>query len=135
MPSSSKIRATLCLFGGLIRLLISALTASLYRRIDHVLKPPGVLTRGGDNFPETGEVESNRFGYSTELEATALRTTEIKAGENKEIEMSSNNLSRSEYKRAITIRFLSEKSRIAYREEKWRRRRRDFKLVKRVARG
>jgi hypothetical protein len=40
--------------GGLIRLLTSALTASLYRRIGHVLKPPGVLTRGGGIFPETG---------------------------------------------------------------------------------
>jgi len=33
MPSSSEIRAMLCLWGGFIRLLISALTASLQRRI------------------------------------------------------------------------------------------------------
>lgn len=86
-------------------------------------------------FLKPGEVESNRFGYSTELEAKALRTTEIKAGENKEIEMSSNNLSRSEYKRAITIRFLSEKSRIAYREEEVAKKKTRFQVSDKGSEG
>jgi hypothetical protein len=54
MPSSSEIRATLCLFGGLIRLLTSALTASLYRRIGHVLKPPGLQIKGVISFLKPG---------------------------------------------------------------------------------
>ncbi len=54
MPSSSEILATLCLCGGLIRLLTSALTASLYPRIGHVLKPPGVLMRGVTTFLKPG---------------------------------------------------------------------------------
>ncbi|MEY4801671.1 MAG: hypothetical protein RLZZ274_402, partial [Cyanobacteriota bacterium] len=39
---------------GLIRLLTSALTASLYRRISHVLKPPDVLIRGVTTFLKPG---------------------------------------------------------------------------------
>ena len=56
MPSSSEIQATLCLCGGLIRLLTSALTASLYRRINHVLKPPDVLIIGVTTVLKPGEL-------------------------------------------------------------------------------
>jgi hypothetical protein len=57
MPSSSEIQATLCLCGGLIRRLTSALTTLLYRRIGHVLKPAGVLMRGVTSFPNPGAHE------------------------------------------------------------------------------
>ena len=61
MPSSSEIQATLCLCGGLIRLLISVLTASLYRRISHVLKPPDVLIRGVTTFLKPGVAASHAY--------------------------------------------------------------------------
>ena len=54
MPSSSAIRAALCLWGGCIRLLTSALTASLYRRIGHVLKPPDGWIKGVTTFLKPG---------------------------------------------------------------------------------
>jgi 4a-hydroxytetrahydrobiopterin dehydratase len=57
MPSSSEIRATLCLWGGCIRLLTSALTASLYRRIGHVLKPPDGWIKGVTSFLKPGVAE------------------------------------------------------------------------------
>ena len=64
MPSSSEIRATLCLFGGLIRLLTSALTASLYRRICHVLKPPGLQIKGVTTFLKPGDVALFGEGFA-----------------------------------------------------------------------
>ncbi|MCP9800979.1 hypothetical protein, partial [Synechococcus sp. RedBA-s] len=45
---------TLCLCGGLIRLLTSALTASLYPRIGHVLKPPDGRIKGVTSFLNPG---------------------------------------------------------------------------------
>jgi hypothetical protein len=55
MPSSSEIRVTPCLCGWLIRLLRSALTASLYLRSGNVLKPQGVRMRGVTSFLNPGE--------------------------------------------------------------------------------
>ena len=69
MPSSSEIQATLCLCGGLIRLLTSALTASLYRRISHVLKPPDVLIRGVTTFLKPGGPEPAAFGTNRRFNA------------------------------------------------------------------
>ena len=69
MPSSSEIRATLCLWGGCIRLLTSALTASLYRRIGHVLKPPGVLIRGVTSFLKPGDLITEALTPSINTQA------------------------------------------------------------------
>ena len=60
MPSSSEIRATLCLCGGLILLLTSALTASLYPRIGHVLKPPDGWINGVTSFLKPGAVSISK---------------------------------------------------------------------------
>ncbi len=64
MPSSSEIRATLCLWGGCIRLLTSALTASLYRRIGHVLKPPDGWIKGVTSFLKPGAAWNQVNGNS-----------------------------------------------------------------------
>ncbi|MCX6127229.1 MAG: hypothetical protein NTV34_21110, partial [Proteobacteria bacterium] len=50
--------ATLCLWGGCIRLLTSALTASLYRRIGHVLKPPDGWIKGVTSFLKPGGIST-----------------------------------------------------------------------------
>ena len=65
MPSSSEIRATLCLWGGCIRLLTSALTASLYRRIGHVLKPPDGWIKGVTSFLQPGGVAGDGHAQAT----------------------------------------------------------------------
>ena len=61
MQSSSTIRATLCRCGGLIRLLTSDLRASLYQRIAHILKPPGLRTKRFQSFLHLGRAGESKF--------------------------------------------------------------------------
>jgi hypothetical protein len=74
MPIFSEIRATLCRYGGLIRLLTSALTASLQRGIELLHQAPGMRLRGVTSFLKAGDIPLTIISFEGELPAPTSRS-------------------------------------------------------------